>query len=221
MNKKVLVTAGSTRIQIDQVRVISNIFKGTTGTQIAAYFQSQGDEVTLITSNPKLAAAHQLTRLETYYTFDELADLMESAIIDSDYDVIIHSAAVSDYKTAGVFTREDADGELVSLDASAKISSEHQELFLKLVPTPKLIDKIREPWGFAGFLVKFKLQVGLPDDWALIDIARRSMDFSRADLIVANCLEWAKEYAYFIDKHNNVVRTSRADLATELYRRTR
>ncbi|MCX6744924.1 MAG: bifunctional phosphopantothenoylcysteine decarboxylase/phosphopantothenate synthase [Candidatus Parcubacteria bacterium] len=221
MNKKVLVTAGSTMIRIDQVRVISNIFKGSTGTQIAAYFQSQGDEVTLITSNPKLASALQVSKVETYCTFDELADLMESAITGGKYDVIIHSAAVSDYKTAGVFTREDNDRELVSLDASTKISSEHEELFLKLVPTPKLIDQIRQPWGFQGLLVKFKLQVGLPDDWALIDIARRSLDFSKADLIVANCLEWAREYAYFIDKHNNVKRTSRDDLAAELYRRTR
>jgi phosphopantothenate---cysteine ligase (CTP) len=221
MNKKVLVTAGSTQIKIDQVRVISNIFKGTTGTQIASYFQSQGDEVTLITSNPKLAADHHLTRLETYSTFDELADLMESAITAGGYDVVVHSAAVSDYKTAGVFTREDNAGELVSLDASTKISSEHEELFLKLVPTPKLIDKIRQPWGFQGLLVKFKLQVGLTDDWELIDIARRSLDFSKADLIVANCLEWARDYAYILDQQNNVNRTSRADLAAELYRRTR
>lgn len=218
MSKKVLVTAGSTQIKIDQVRVISNIFKGQTGAQIATYFQNQDDQVTLITSNPKLVSSSQVFRLLAYCTFDELAKLMEQEITSNEYDVIIHSAAVSDYKTAGVFVQEGQG--LVSLDASMKISSAHNELFLKLIPTLKLIDLIRTPWGFQGFLVKFKLQVGLTGQ-DLIEIASQSLAFSQADLIVANCLEWAKKYAYIIDQKNQAAKTSRENLAAELYRRTR
>lgn len=218
MNKKVLVTAGSTMIRIDQVRVVSNIFKGRTGTQIATYFQRQGDQVTLITSNRFLVANSQVSRVLTYSTFDELAQLMEQEITNNEYDVIIHSAAVSDYQSAGVFVEN--GGELVSIDSSAKISSSHNELFLKLIPTPKLIDLIRNPWGFQGLLVKFKLQVGLTDE-NLIQIAQDSLVFSQANLIVANCLEWSKNYAYIIDQQKQAIRTGRGDLAAELYRRTR
>ncbi len=145
---------------------------------------------------------------------------MESYITERDFDVIIHSAAVSDYKVTGLFTREFPEGELISVDNSAKVSSAHEELFLKLSPTSKLIDQIRQPWNFQGVLVKFKLQVGMTD-WNLIDLARDSLHYSHADLIVANCLEWAREYAYILDKKNNVKQVDRADLAAELYRRTR
>ena len=69
-----------------------------------------------------------------------------------------------------------------------KIGSSHDRLILELVPTEKLVDLIRNPWGFTGTLVKFKLQVGLTDD-ELLAIARKSMADSHADFIVANCLE--------------------------------
>ena len=68
--------------------------------------------------------------------------------------MVVHAAAVSDYAVAGVF----AGGADVS---AGKVKSSHPELWLKLTPTPKLVDRIRDPWGFRGTLVKFKLEVGL------------------------------------------------------------
>jgi len=46
---KVLITAGSTNVMIDQVRCISNIFKGKTGNAIARFFNDT-EEVTIILS---------------------------------------------------------------------------------------------------------------------------------------------------------------------------
>ena len=84
---------------------------------------------------------------------------------------------------------------LVKVNSGSKIGSDHNELFLKLVPTAKIIDKIRDPWGFEGTLVKFKLQVGMSDQ-ELLRIAGESREHSLADYIVANCLEWCAERAY-------------------------
>lgn len=212
---KILVTAGATQVQIDKVRVISNIFKGTTGSQIAQYFCNQNHQVTLLTSNPELVKGVDKLNCCKFKTFEDLATLMEKEITSGSYDVIIHSAAVSDYKSAGVFIEQ--SGQLQPLDASQKVSSSHEQLFVKLEPTYKLVDQIRQTWGFSGQLVKFKLQVGLSDE-ELIRIAQASRQDSSADWIVANCLEWAKFSAYIISAHE-VTRVSRLDLAAELYRR--
>lgn len=210
--KKVLVTAGATTVPIDQVRAITNIFKGRTGTDIARHFAKKGHEVTLITSNPDLLGKDDAARMciVTYKTYDQLLTAMEREIVEEDYDVIIHSAAVSDYKVGGVFCK-DGKGKLVGIDNSKKMSSEHKELFLRLVPTEKIVDKIRKPWGFKGYLVKFKLQVGISDA-ELKTIADKSRKASQADMIVANCLEWAHERAE-IRTEKTVIPVRRKDLA--------
>jgi hypothetical protein len=53
---------------------------------------------------------------------------------------------------------------------------------------------VRWPWGFQGILVKFKLEVGVPDD-LLIERAERSRVQSQADLMVANTLEGMESWA--------------------------
>ena len=215
---KVLVTAGNTAVPIDQVRSITNIFTGRTGTAIASYFATQGTEVTLLTSNPGLAAemGEKDIRVISYKTFDDLACEMESVITAKERpDIVIHSAAVSDFKIAGVFIKDNND-RLVLVDTTKKISSGYPELFLRMVPTEKLIDLIRPCWGFNGLLVKFKLEVGISDE-ALQEIARKSRKSSDADLIVANCLEWANSYAYIIGSDDKALRVSRELLPKMLF----
>lgn len=210
----ILVTAGSTCVQIDRVRVISNIFKGRTGIEIARTAANMGHRVTLLTSRginatsqllrSPISPSHAIT-LCGFRTFDELAALMEQKICREQFDAIIHSAAVSDYRVASV---RDGGRTLGEDETGSKIGSGHGSLWLELVPTEKLVDKIREPWGFKGALVKFKLQVGITD-MKLIDIARKSRRDSEADMIVANCLEWAKQYAYIIGADDQAERVTR------------
>mgnify|MGYP001578546715 CR=1 FL=1 len=214
---KVLVTTGSTVVPIDQVRLISNIFTGKTGTIIAEYFFSQGDNVTLITSNPKLVTISDF-RLGVipFRTYDDLLYEMEKEIKGGAYDIVIHSAAVSDYKVTDVYTRNE-DGTLSLVDKDKKISSTHNSLFLEMKPTLKIIDLIRKPWGFTGKLVKFKLEVGISDE-ELIKIAKKSRQTSEADYIVANCLEWSHDYAYIINRKGNYIHVSRDNIAVKLWR---
>lgn len=214
---KVLITAGCTTVPIDQVRAVTNIFKGRTGASIAEGFAREGHDVTLITSNRSFAAAESNLRMVSYKTFDDLNRVMEMEIVAHKYDTIIHSAAVSDYRVAGVFTKNN-DGMLAEVNSDNKVSSSHSELFMRLTPTVKLIDKIRTDWGFAGTLVKFKLEVGI-SDVRLHEIAYQSMLASRANMIVANCLEWSAHYAYIIEANGDSKKVSRRELPSALLRR--
>lgn len=226
MRKKVLITAGSTIVPIDKVRLISNVFSGKTGTGIAKYFRKQGNDVTLVTSNPKLLDGYRGESIRTisYRTFEDLKVFMEAEIRTGGYDVIVHSAAVSDYRVEGVYLLMEIDEDfapnfiLERLDSTKKISSRHDNLYLRLVPTEKLVDLIREPWGFKGKLVKFKLEVGITDE-ELIEIGKKSRAASDADLIVVNCLEWSGQYAYILDENGKSEKTSRRKLAENLYRK--
>lgn len=209
--KRVLVTAGATMVPIDQVRGVTNIFKGKTGAMIAEWFNSQDWEVTLVTSNSDLVEKYREAYVESggwsrslkpwqikvFRTFDDLESILRQEMATGEYDLVVHSAAVSDYKVSGVFV-PDGQGGLTPLDASAKVASSHSKLYLEMAPTIKLIDQFRK-WGFKGMLVKFKLQVGMSDE-ELLEIARHSLRESDADLIVANCLEWSKERAYVINR---------------------
>lgn len=227
---KILVTAGATQTPIDKVRAITNIFKGRTGSAIARYIYSHsgvhsGAGVTLLTSNSLERELSQGYRVIKYRTYDELYARMEEEIRTGGYDAVIHSAAVSDYKVEGCYTcaqKETGDGyievALMEEDASGKVSGSHEELFLRLVPTEKIIDKIRAEWGFTGILVKFKLQVGISDD-ELLRIAAKSMADSQADMIVANCLEWCDRSAYILAKGEATVVVPRDLLPTDLVRR--
>jgi phosphopantothenate-cysteine ligase/phosphopantothenoylcysteine decarboxylase/phosphopantothenate--cysteine ligase len=196
---KILVTAGNTQMPIDRVRAITNIFSGRTGAGIAARAFDRGHSVTLLTSHPEVLDGIPSSRqreepgfhVRVYRTFDELASEMEKQVRGGGFDAVIHAAAVSDYRVAGVFTNRDGQFE----DASAaKVKSSHSELWLKLVPTPKLVDKIRTEWSFDGVLVKFKLEVGLSDA-ELREVAERARLHSRADLMVANTLESMQDWA--------------------------
>lgn len=202
--KRVLVTAGSTRVMLDQVRCISNIFGGRTGEMIARAFGDSCCDVTLLTSAKESYVRDRVK----YRTYDELHENMEKLITTGNYDVVIHSAAVSDYKVEGTYVQQDySNGTpgLYKINSSTKISSSENELYLKLIPTEKIVDKIRDDWKFEGTLVKFKLQVGMSDQ-ELVDIAYKSMLHSKADLMVANCLEWSTDRAFILStgKFNNM-----------------
>ena len=220
-----LVTAGNTQTPIDRVRCITNVFTGKTGASLALEAWRRGHRVRLATSHPEVVA--ELARglpnfpderwsVEVYRTFDDLHALLKGQV--RTFDAIAHAAAVSDYRVAGVFapdksTRFDpATGDVAGrlLDrASGKVKSDEPELWLRLTRAPKLIDHFRDPWGFAGVLVKFKLEVD-KSEAELEAIAEQSRRQSRADLMVANTLEGAGDWALI---GPNYRRVSRGDLA--------
>jgi phosphopantothenate---cysteine ligase (CTP) len=229
----ILVTAGNTQVAIDRVRCLTNIFSGRTGTAIALHAHQCGHHVTLLTSRPD--AIHELQsslpkerwRLLSYRTFGELEKLMAQELRSGKFDVFIHSAAVSDYETAGVFAP--APGTQFSAENATwagkppalvdrrapKVKSDEPELWLRLVRAPKLVDKVRSEWSFGGILVKFKLEVGASQE-RLLWIAEQSRRQSDADLMVANMLETAQEWAFLGPEDGTYERIARRELPQRL-----
>jgi phosphopantothenoylcysteine synthetase/decarboxylase len=220
---RLLVTAGNTQVQIDKVRSITNIFTGKTGARIALAAHAAGHAVVLLTSHPEVLGefggpppAGDRWSLHQYRTFDDLEAGLDAQVRGGGFDAIVHVAAVSDYRSAGVYRWTPGAAEPTLLDrAIGKIKSDEPELWLRLVRTPKLIDRMRTDWGFSGVLVKFKLEVGL-DDLALLAVAEKSRVQSDADLIVANTLEGADAWAYLGPIAGRYDRIARSDLPARL-----
>lgn len=217
---KILITAGNTQSPIDRVRCITNIFSGRTGAAIATAALSRGHEVTLVTSRPDAidpAVSSEWNGTWTvrpYRTFDDLQALLAEVIPGGMYDAVVHAAAVSDYSVTGVFSRG-RGGEFSDVSAG-KIKGAHPELWLRLEPTPKLVDRIRRDWAFSGTLVKFKLEVDVTDD-ELLAVAESSRLYSGADLMVANTLDGMSEWAFV--GAMEYVRVRRPELPSELLNR--
>lgn len=233
----VLVTAGNTQTPIDQVRCLTNIFTGRTGTRIALQAHQRGHSVHLLTSHPQVVrelAPEGLSRcgdwtVSTFRTFDELDDLMARNIRDASPDAVIHCAAVSDYHAVGVYAP--APGTYFALGdlswcsqtgsphlqdrAAKKVRSDEPELWLRLVRAPKLVDRIRSAWGFRGVLVKFKLEVGIAEE-QLLAAGERSRRQSAADLMVANTLEGLAAWALLGPVAGAYQRVSRDELPERL-----
>ncbi|MGH7213316.1 MAG: phosphopantothenoylcysteine decarboxylase [Tepidisphaeraceae bacterium] len=196
-----LVTAGPTREKIDEVRDWGNIFTGGTGLAIARALADAGD-VDLLTSNrahaDQLRAHPDTPRPITPVPFTSHADLertLDAALARTTYDAVFMTAAVADYRPAGVFTvtsREVlSDGSerwIVRPAQASKVKSTHDTIAVLGARTEKLVDLFRTRWNHRGLLVKFKLEVGLTRD-QLIKIGQASRKTSGADYLIANTLD--------------------------------
>ena len=95
VGKKVLVTAGPTRAEIDPVRFISNHSTGKMGYAIAEEARDRGADVTLI-SGPTNEEPPIGVNIIKVTTNSEMRDKVLSLYDNS--DIVIKSAAVADYK---------------------------------------------------------------------------------------------------------------------------
>jgi phosphopantothenoylcysteine synthetase/decarboxylase len=232
----IVVTAGPTREKIDEVRDWGNIFSGQTGLDLALAFLGIGD-VTLLTSNLEHAKNYDgyygkagMLGVETFRTYEELRGLLAERMTGRDaVDIAAMTAAVSDYSPAGVYRiirRENTKHEtqntkqeetwVVESVTAPKVKSDFDEIAVRGVRTPKLIDMFRRDWGFAGILIKFKLEVGIAEE-QLVEVAGKSRAASAADLMVANTLAMARGEgveagAYLIDDAG-AVRVGRKEMA--------
>jgi phosphopantothenoylcysteine synthetase/decarboxylase len=225
-----LVTAGSTREKIDEVRDWGNIFTGKTGLDVALAFLELGS-VTLLTSNLQHAQEYDgyagkggMIGTETFRSHRELQDLLAERMTSGDpVDVVAMSAAIADYRPSGVFRivqrQENAGREtwVVENVQAGKVKSTFDHIAIVGERTLKLVDQFRGEWGYRGLLVKFKLEVGLTDD-ELIRVASASRLASGAELMVANTLAMARpvdgsERAAYLIWEGGTQRVPRSQLA--------
>lgn len=196
MAPRVLVTAGGTRVPIDEVRWIGNGSTGRFGADIVRACLDRGAAATHLVAKhaarpfvrtvdaagdlesqwaecQQLAAAARSVgdRLHSveYSTFDEYADQLERLLTRDEYDIVFLAAAVSDY---------------APLPAEGKLSSDADDLAIRMRRLPKLIGRVKE-WAPTIYLVGFKLLAGA-DHADLIAAALRSCEQNHADVVVAN-----------------------------------
>ncbi|MCX5700208.1 MAG: hypothetical protein NTZ63_01505 [Candidatus Omnitrophica bacterium] len=180
-NKKVLITAGPTAVPIDSVRVITNCATGETGILLANSFAKLKAKVTLLLGSALVGNVESSVKIIRFEFFDELS-LLLSRLLKKKYDIIIHSAAVSDYRP-----------EFIS---KTKLNSNSKQMKLVLKRTPKLIESLRKK-NAAAFLVGFKFEPDFKDE-QLIKKAKLLIKKAKLNLVVANTVSKNKYFAYLV-----------------------
>jgi phosphopantothenate--cysteine ligase len=209
---KILVTSGGTSEAIDRVRSITNHSTGRLGLVITEALIKAGHEVCLITTSQavKPASHPNLKIIEIKNTLDLLEEMRN---LVKDYQVLIHSMAVSDYTPVYMTSLDEVQASpdlsefLTKQNTESKISSKEDAQILFLKKNPKIISLVKE-WNPKIHLIGFKLLVDVTKDH-LIDVARESLKKNQADIIIANDLTQInsdQHLAYLIEK--NVYQTA-------------
>ncbi len=167
--RKVVVTAGATRVYIDNIRFISNPSSGKMGIAMALEAWIRGADVTLILSR---SSSHSYyipsgIRVINFETFNEARDIILSEINNA--DIFIHAAAISDFAP-----RERYTGKIPST----------QTIQLELKPTEKILELAAKE-NRDCFVIAFKAEWNLSEQ-ELVNRARSYIDSRVAKAVVAN-----------------------------------
>jgi phosphopantothenoylcysteine synthetase/decarboxylase len=171
--KRIAITSGPTHAPIDAVRFISNRSTGALGLAIAELCLQKGACVTFFHGPGSL--------------LPPLRKGLEIVEIETVNDLILHAMAVLDY--------------VPETETKGKIPSGKQSLTLRLVRTPKVINRIKQ-FSPQTILVGFKLEVGAPKE-SLRRSAKAMMAASQSDFVLANDLrtiEQGTHSGYLLDR---------------------
>ncbi len=161
--KKILITAGPTRESIDPVRFITNHSSGKMGYSLAKAAFERGADVTLV-SGPTQLSSPKGVKLINVNTTLEMYDAVMSNY--KEQDIIIKSAAVSDYRP-----------EIVSTN---KIKKSDGNLNLTLVRNPDILKEL-------GILKENRILIGFAaESQDVIQNAKSKISRKNLDFIVAN-----------------------------------
>lgn len=181
---RILLTGGGTREPIDGVRFITNFSTGKTAAALADAFASEGHAVTLIAAESAVRPKRDC-RISEFVTFDDLDSRLRSILAEERFDLILHLAAVSDYSVASI----EADGDPVAGPRTErKVPSGASELTLRLKPTFKIVDRLRD-YARDGVprIVAFKL-TRTPSRPERLEAVRKLSSSPAVDLVVHNDL---------------------------------
>ena len=177
--KTVIITAGPTQEPIDPVRHISNTASGKTGFALAEAARQRGAEVVLITGPTHLQASVGVTCVPVR-TAVQMRDAVREHFEDA--DVVIKSAAVSDFRPATV--------------VADKVKKEEATLSLALERNPDILAELGAAKGnrvLVGFAAETR---------DLLANAKQKVSKKALDLIVAN--DVSDPAIGFASDHNRV-----------------
>lgn len=188
--KKVLVTAGATRENIDGVRFITNRSSGKMGVEIAKSAFKRGAEVILVKGLTQVEIPGYITRVISVESTMQMYDaVMENY---NDCDIIIKAAAPSDYRPI----------------EAVKQKLKGEEITLKLTKNPDIAKAVGEVKGDR------KLVVFCAETQDLLESARGKLKSKNADMVVAN--DVSAEGAGF-DVDTNIVTLIKRDGSESSY----
>ena len=162
LGKKVLITAGGTREEIDPVRYIGNRSSGKQGYALANACAGRGAKVVVIAANVSLAdpAGVEVIKVNTALEMGE--KLFELAPAQ---DLIMMSAAVSDYRVAD--------------RSQSKIKRDGSALKLELIENPDLIATVsvaQRPNRQNQIIMAFAAETSISIDQAKEKLLRKGVD---------------------------------------------
>jgi len=186
--KRILITAGGTREQIDSVRYIGNMSSGRTASRLADELTCAGHHVTWLGARDAVKPDLGSERVR-FSSFDDLARCLKVLLAENEFDTVIHAAAVSDFSVSSVLNEEGDP-----LDKPGGKLSSGSDLLLRLKRNPKLLDRIRT-WSKNPDVrvIGFKLtdSDNLQQQLAAV---KKQFDDSKVDAVVHNDLsEISKE----------------------------
>ena len=206
IKKNILITAGPTNEYIDEVMKITNMSTGRLGIELTKNYLNEGANVTLIATRSvfrsglferyELANNPNLKSLPIETT-DDMYKALESES-KNNYDMVIHSSAVGDYKPEFSFRMEDLSDEL-ALAIHNGLTTKEEILNLLTNPSCKVNDDTKissyEPnltvklrhWYKDATLIGFKLLENVPKEH-LMEVAKKLCIKNNMDYIIANDL---------------------------------
>ncbi|MGD9901513.1 MAG: phosphopantothenoylcysteine decarboxylase [Spirochaetales bacterium] len=211
----VVITSGGTSEKIDDVRKITNRSSGKLGSIIASTLLTDKDlqieNLFYICSKTALKPTGNKAHIIVVESANSVLEAVKTVLKDNKIDVFIHTMAVSDYtvqyvSTSGLLAeyieknvnREPIkyliDNNQNKLAVNTKISSNEDDLIIKLKKTPKIISQIKliSP---NTFLIGFKLLNDVPFE-ELKNRALELMAKNSCDLVVGNDLSNITKYRH-------------------------
>lgn len=166
--KKVLVTAGGTTEPIDDIRSITNTSTGKTAAFIADQLIESGIEVHFLHAKNSVLPVNACAK-STYLTFNDLSNQLNQILKLYSFDAVLHLAAVSDYSV---------------MKQPGKISSDAEEVQIKLYKNKKLIDDIKKI-NANTLLIGFKL-TSLENENLVTQKVQKLFSEAKCDFVVQN-----------------------------------
>lgn len=137
--KKILITAGGTKENIDGIRYLSNLSTGKTGAAIAQHFIDNNYNVTYLHAADAILPLGNFTD-KSFNSFNDLNASLEELLPSQYFDVVIHNAAVSDYSVESI----NAGNKTHNVPLKNKLSSDEEEMTIKLKRNFKIVDEIKK-----------------------------------------------------------------------------
>lgn len=194
MKRPLLITAGATRNPIDSMRFISANASGKTGIWLGKQCSNHFD-VHILGSSLALSKAPSSLSVEEFFSTADLLNRMQRWIKTHPNGVVIHSAAVGDFECK---------------DASLGKISSGSSITLELIPTPKILDKIKQ-WASTSFLISFKAAAPETNLDQLIAIASAQAKRTSSDIVFANVIGNIQNQCILVEKQENTLCTTRQE----------